>query len=286
MIIDTLTLKMFIAIAETENFTEAAKKIFRTQSALSQRIKQLEEMIGKTLFKRDKKISLTHEGEIFLSYARKSVQLETEMLEHFHSPNLAGEFKFGLPEDFVSVFMQPILKEFCAIHPHVHINVECNLTLNLLNDFKKGDFDFVLLKVQEGSYIKEKGINIWQENLVWVAAQDEINLMEPINLVLSPSPCVYRECVLGALEKHHISFRIAFTSQSYAAKMSAVKAGLGITVLPKNMVPKDFYIQGTKTLPELPATHALMLKKSPNNQVVNSFEQFILNKSVAKSLKK
>lgn len=279
MNIDILTFKMFIAIAETENFTEAAKKIFRTQSALSQRIKQLEDMMGKQLIKRDKKVSLTPAGEIFLDYARKIVYLQTEMIEYFQAPNLTGEFKFGLPEDFVSVFIQPILKEFSAIHPRIHINIECNLTLNLLESFKKGEFDLALLKVQEGSYIQENGINIWQEKLVWVAGQNKIDFKQkPLNLVLSPNPCVYRDTILKVLDMHNIPYKISFTSQSYAAKMSAVKAGLGVTVLPQNMVPKDFFIQNPAALPNLPSTHALMLKKSPDNPVVNSFEEFILNK--------
>lgn len=280
MNIDMLSLKMFIAIAETENFTEAAKKIFRTQSALSQRIKQLEEIIGKTLINRDKKISLTSDGETFLNYAKKIVYLETEMFEYFRAPNLAGEFKFGLPEDFVSVFIQPILKEFSILHPRIHVNIECNLTLNLLESFKKGEFDLVLLKVQEGSYIQENGVNIWQEKLVWVTGENAIDFTQtPLNLVLSPTPCVYRKTVLEVLDAHNIPYKISFTSQSYAAKMSAVKAGLGVTVLPQNMVPKDYFIQSMSSLPHLPSTHALMLKKTSNNLVVNSFEEFILNKS-------
>lgn len=279
MNIDTLTLKMFLATAETGSFTRAAEKTFRTQSALSQRIQQLEEMLGKTLIKRDKKITLTNEGEAFFKYAKKIVKLETEMFEYFQTPNLSGEFKFGLPEDFVSVFIQPVLKEFSDIHPLISLNIECDLTLNLFERFHRGEFDLVLLKIQEGNYVTESGVDMWEEKLVWVSNQNQIELnQEPLSLVLSPKPCVYRTTVLQVLEENHIPWRISFTSQSYAAKMSAVKAGLGITILPQNMVPADFYILDNDLLPSLPLTHALLLKKTDDNEVVNCLESFILEK--------
>ena len=72
MSLDTVTLQCFLAVADTGSFTKAADRVGRTQSAISQQIAKLENLVGKTLFNRGKEFSLTTEGEIFLGYANVS----------------------------------------------------------------------------------------------------------------------------------------------------------------------------------------------------------------------
>lgn len=105
-----------------------------------------------------------------------------------------------------------------------------------------------------------------------------------IPLVLSPTPCVYRSTATKILEEHHFSWRMAFTSPSYAGKIAAVKAGLGITVLPKNMIPVDLVILNNLILPILPNTHVSLLKRQEGNPAVLSFEKFVLERLVGKSI--
>ncbi|MEE3191346.1 MAG: LysR family transcriptional regulator, partial [Pseudomonadota bacterium] len=64
---DTQSLKAFIAVAEQKSFSAAAESLYLTQSAVSKRIKQLEEQLGTTLFDRhNRTISLTEAGEALL----------------------------------------------------------------------------------------------------------------------------------------------------------------------------------------------------------------------------
>jgi DNA-binding transcriptional LysR family regulator len=77
--VDTLQLKSFVAIAETGTFGQAAATVSRTQSALSLQIKKLEEQLGCALFDRtSRKVILTPQGEVFLGYARRIIQLQWE----------------------------------------------------------------------------------------------------------------------------------------------------------------------------------------------------------------
>ncbi|CAN0571760.1 unnamed protein product, partial [Ectocarpus sp. 12 AP-2014] len=100
MSFDALTLECFLAVTETGSFTRAADKVARTQSAVSQQIAKLENQVGKSLFIRGKKLTLTSDGEILLTYARKIVQLNRDAMDRFKQPELQGEVRFGLPEDF------------------------------------------------------------------------------------------------------------------------------------------------------------------------------------------
>lgn len=277
---DALTLECFIAVAETGSFTRAADKVARTQSAVSQQITKLEGVIGKSLFNRARHLTLTSEGEILLTYAKKIVQLNRDALDRFKHPELQGEVRFGLPEDFASVFLSDVLTEYASLHPRIMLNVECDLTLNLFARFKKKAFDLVLVKMNKPEDFPN-GMDVWSEALEWVGNENytEFDDEQPVPLVLSPQPCVYRARAIHSLEKMNQKWRIVFSSHSYAGTVAAVKAGMGITVLPRNMVPEDLKIIRVKTnLPKLDDTHISLLKHHDRNLAVNSFERFVVER--------
>lgn len=64
-------------------------------------------------------------------------------------------------------------------------------------------------------------------------------------MVLAPSPCVYRQRALRSLESVGRPWRMAYTSPSLAGVLAAVRAGLGLTVLPREMVPQGIALFGT-----------------------------------------
>lgn len=280
MSFDALTLECFLAVAETGSFTRSADKVARTQSAVSQQIAKLENQIGKPLFIRGKNLILTSEGEILLTYARKIIQLNRDAMDRFKQPELQGEVRFGLPEDFASVFLSEVLTEYVSLHPRILLNIECDLTLNLFDRFKKKEFDLVLIKMNKPEDFPN-GMNVWSETLEWVGNQELLELDEgqQVPLVLSPQPCVYRARAINSLEKNNKKWRIVFSSHSYAGTIAAVRAGMGLTVLPRNMVPTDLeIIKANINIPNLDDTHISLLKHHDKNLAVNSFEKFVVER--------
>jgi DNA-binding transcriptional LysR family regulator len=280
MNIDAITLQCFLAVAKTGHMTKAAAQVGRTQSALSQQIAKLEAMLGKPLFVRGKALSLTQDGEIFLDYARQIFALHREMIDTFKQPELEGEVRFGMPEDFASVYLSDVLVEFVRLHPRIFVKIECDLTLNLYNRFKQGDFDLALVKMNRPEDVPHS-VDIYSEKLEWVGHEPSVILDKkdkPLPLVLSPTPCVYRARAVKALEKAGIKSRLVFSSPSYAGKIAAVKAGLGITVLPRTMIPTELQALTYSHLPFLEDTHICLLKQNSHNPALLSFEKFVLAK--------
>lgn len=278
MSFDPLALECFLAVADTASFTRAADKVARTQSAVSQQINKLETLVGKPLFVRAKPLLLTAEGEILLTYARKITQLNREAIDRFRHPELQGEVRFGVPEDFASVFLSDVLTEYAAQHPLILLNIECDLTLNLFERFKQKAFDLVLVKMSRPEDFPN-GIDVWSEDLVWVANDEHFSWedIETVPLVLSPHPCVHRASAISALEEMNKKWRIVFTSDSYAGKVAAVKAGMGLTVLPRNMVPEELVaLKGHQQFCNLSDTHISLLKHNDRDEVVNAFERFVI----------
>lgn len=280
MSLDTVTLQCFLAVAETQSFTKAAARVGRTQSAISQQIAKIENLIEKQLVNRGRELSLTPDGEIFLSYAKRIYELHRESLDRFKTPELQGELRFGLPEDFASIMLSDILVEFSRLHPRVMLNVECDLTLNLIERFNHDEFDLILIKTNDKNQIFE-GVNVWNEPVEWVGKKEllpALNDKAIIPLVLSPTPCVYRGNVIESLNQFHLKWRLAFSSPSYAGKMAAVRAGLGITAIQRSMIPNYLDKLDDYFLPSLKNIHVSLIKKQNENTAIESLEFFIMDK--------
>lgn len=277
MSLDTFSLKCFIAVAETGSFTRAAERVKRTQSAVSQQIAKLEKLLGKDLVRRGKKVGLTPNGEIFLQHAIKIFTMHCEAMDKFKEPELEGEVRFGLPEDFASLYLSDILADFSRIHPRILLNIECDLTLNLFDRFKNKEFDLVLVKMHRPEDFPN-GFEVWSEPLRWVGDPALIDQNKPVPLVLSPQPCVYRSSGLKALEKGSRSWRLVFTSPSYAGTVAAVKAGMGVTIMPETMIPDGLSPIDHTLLPALSSIHVSIIKQEADRPSVNTLEDFMLKK--------
>ncbi len=274
MTIDTVSVQCFIAAAEGGSFTKAAEKVGRTQSAVSQQIAKLENILGKTLFRRGKVLEMTKEGEVFFNYSKQILKLHREAIDHFKEPDLKGEVRFGIPDTFASTFLYEVLSEFILVHPNISLHIESDLTLNLFESFKKNKLDLVLLKMKCPKEF-EFGVDISSDKLCWVGDKNLIKNGEAIPLVLSPKPCVYRTSALDSLKSKKLKWEIAFSSHSHASIVAAVRAGIGLTILPQKMVPKELTITHHHSLPKLGNSFVSLLKSTDDNPAINSFESFV-----------
>lgn len=281
--IDTSQIKSFIAIVEAGTFSRAGDQVGRTQSALSLQIKKLEEQLGCTMFVRTaRRVTLTDQGEIFLGYAKQMLALQWEAFSRLKEPDISGEIRFGTPEDFATHYLPKVLANFRQHHPRVQLNVECNLTLNLMKGFERGHYDVVLIK-RDAQTVKG-GNKVWREPLVWAAAA-HYRVEKQLSLVLSPQPCIYRARALAALDRAKKPWRICYTSPSLAGTLAAVRAGLGITVLPADMLPTDIHpIRKDAKLPELADAEIALLRRDHLSKAGEMFAEHITHSLEGKNL--
>jgi DNA-binding transcriptional LysR family regulator len=247
--LDTLLLRTFIAVAETQSFSRAAQRVGRSQSAVSGQIQRLEDLIGRPLLDRDtRNVRLTREGEAVLGQCRQILRLSAEMIDRFRSHDVSGRVDFGSPEDFASAYLPEILGEFAARHPAVDLHVSCDLTLRLIEAFEAGGLELIVVKQDPGS-LYPGAQPLWREDIVWTAGAnwegvtfDAYSPSRAVPLVLSPAPCVYRSRAIRALERRDIAWSPVFSSPSQAGCVAAVKAGLGVTVMPRAMAPPGLVV--------------------------------------------
>lgn len=256
-------LRALVAVVECGGFSQAAERLMKGQSAISLQIKRLESQLGVTLLDRSPRhVALTTEGELILDQARRILALNDELVARAREPEMSGLVRFGAPEDFATSHLPDVLSEFTRAYPKVALEVTCELTLQLLERFSAGNLDLALVKREPAD--RSAGLRVWREPLVWLGADRDMarDPAQPISLVVSPRPCVYRKRMTDSLDQAGRPWRIAYTCGSLAGQLAAVRARLGITVLPKEMAPHDLSILNVEelSLPPLDDTEMALIE--------------------------
>ncbi len=223
-------LRSFVAIAEAGSFTTAARRVHRTQSAVSMQIKRLEEVLGRELFTRDSRtVTLTPDGELLLGHARRILRAHQEALAAFDGDTVAGEVTIGAPDDYAGTFLPRILARFGETHPRVQVNVVCRSSAELLPYLAEGTVDLALVTQGVGG---DESVLVHHEPLVWVSSVNHRPYeQDPLPLAVFDSSCLFRRWALERLQRVGRATRIAYTSVSIAGIYAALDAGLAVSVL-------------------------------------------------------
>ena len=142
---DTQCLQTFIKLAEYKNFTKTADSLFIAQSTVTNRIAELEREVGCQLFERNKrKVILTAEGEIFLSYAKRITELSDTGIRELHSLNrFSNILKIGTANTIYECHLFPKIKNYIASNPDNGVKITIGHSHDLLQGIQDKLFDVV-----------------------------------------------------------------------------------------------------------------------------------------------
>ncbi|SFH27496.1 LysR substrate-binding domain-containing protein [Modicisalibacter xianhensis] len=261
-LLDADVLRMFVAIAESGSFTQAAKQVFRTPSALSMQVKRLEETLGQALFVREaRRVTLTPEGEVLLSYGRRLLRLNEEAVTHFLAPSLDGTVCFGTSDDVGSRILPHVLARFARSHPGVQVNVVVGRSVEMLERLDREELDLILTTTGNEGPAKERGEIVHAEPLVWAGLEGGVAARRsPLPLALASHGCPWRGMALSVLDRMGLAYRIAYTSESCSGQEAALQADLAVAPLPQGMIrPPLRRLDNETGLPPLDNSQVAML---------------------------
>ncbi|GBQ91160.1 transcriptional regulator [Acetobacter nitrogenifigens DSM 23921 = NBRC 105050] len=252
-------LRAFVAVAETGSYTAAADVVGRSQSAVSQKVLRLEQLVDRKVFNRtSRSLSLTPAGERLLVVARQMLESNDRAMREFREPTAIGTLRLGISEDFIPGQLPRLLARFSRLYPGVVIDLATALSRDLLDAYDAGKLDAVIAK-RDGP--AQRGRIIWREPLVWMAAADyELDFSKPARLVMLPRPCSYRELMVSSLDAVRREWMIVATASSLMGVQAAVSGGLGVTLLGRSFVQPGMQIlQAPEHWPALPMTEIVVL---------------------------
>ena len=162
-------LKYAVAVADTLNITEASKRVFISQPSLTAAIHELEEEMGVTIFNRSNKgVTITNEGDEFLSYARQVLE-QASLLEDRYKGGENGNMIFSVS---------------CQ-----HYSFAVNAFVDVIRKFGGPSYDFTLRETQTNEIIDDVAKMKSEIGVLYLSGKNEKvirNLMKKNNLEFEP----------------------------------------------------------------------------------------------------
>ena len=273
--LDITALRSFVAIAETGGVTRAAGLLNLTQSAVSMQIKRLEENLDLKLLERaGRQVVLSPAGEQLLTYARKMIALNDEIMTKLTDKGFEGEVSLGVPHDIVYPVVFKVLQRFRAQFPRVHVNLNASFSRQLQEGLARGEYDLILT-TEEG--LLPQGETLSKARLSWTGAENgNVWRHRPLRLGFSRH-CMFRPLAQKALDRAGIAWEMATETDSDRTIEATIGADLAVCVViegtePPNMVP----IQHGGTLPEMPESLINMYgAEQAQSQVVSALAELL-----------
>jgi DNA-binding transcriptional LysR family regulator len=261
--LDIDLLRSFVAVTEARALSRAADRVGRTQSALSQQMRRLEAVVDQPLFQRTGRgVVLTHPGERLLAHAQRILRVHDEALADLCGTGLSGRIRFGCPDDYATVFLPSLLREFSSQHPQALVDVVCAPTPRLREQVAKRSVDLALLSLPDApdahAHADADADVIRREPLVWIGAPglDSAHAAhaDPLPLALSDPDTLDHLAACEALRQAGRAWRIAYASSSLSGLLAVVRSGQAFAVITQTAVPADLHIvEPGPALPPLPA---------------------------------
>ncbi|MDQ0391103.1 LysR substrate-binding domain-containing protein [Labrys monachus] len=260
--LDIRTLRSLISVVETGSITETARRLGRSQPAITLQLQRLEELTGKVLFQHEgRRLSLTTDGDIVLTYAKSILRMHDELLSQLAAPEIEGHVVLGTPDLYAAFMLPSILNVFRKSFPRIQVELNCALSTPLVGLVKRGEVDIALVTRMNDF---TGGQVVRQEQLVWMTGDRSVAQRErPLPLALLPPGNIYRDHAIAGLEAARLRWRIACVSESVSGLQAAAFSGMAVTVLGRSaLVGRMREIGAQEGLPALPKVD-LLLYKSP-----------------------
>ena len=242
-------LRVFLRVAAERSFSKAAMKLHRTQPAVSQAVRRLEDSVGERLFDRaTKDATLTDAGRLLRDFAERVLRLteEAESAVRDLRDLRRGRVLIGANEASVHVVL-PLIARFREAHPLVHVEVRRVPARQIGAEVAQGALDFGVLTFQPA----EPGLSsvvLGNDELVMLVPpshvltkQKEVTLAECSRhpVIAHNDPSHVRDRVLRLFDQHHIPANIVVSLPSLEGIKRAVATNMGVALLPRRCAESE-----------------------------------------------
>ena len=251
--IPTDLLRTLVAVVDLRSFTKAAASLGLTQPAVSAQIKRLQFLLGGEVFDRSVQgISLTPHGEMVVSYARRLLSINDQIVHLGTSaPRPEVVIRVGTSGDYVASVLPGALARFRERWPDVRFIVRTGFFDTLVRDLRSGNLDVM---VGLATTRPRDARHSWTEEAVWVRGlTTELDPGRPVPLVSYGESCVYYRLAVQALQNAGFDWEDVFTGPSMVSLSSAVVAGLGVmAIIRRRASDNGMVVWEDAPLPKLP----------------------------------
>jgi len=239
---DLFQLETFLMVAREGSFSRAAKKLFRTQPAVSQTVRKLELEVGEPLFDRSSREGLlTDAGRVLHDYAQRLLNMRTEALGALEEMRelQAGKLSIAANE-FTCLYLLPVLNEFRRLHPLVKITIQRSFASRIPGELLSHNAELGVLTFRPEDPLL-RSIIVYRDELAFVvprnhplatAKQVTIRQLGAEYFVAHNVPSPYRDKVLETFRKRRVPLHMPVELPTIEAIKKYVAMGNGVALIP------------------------------------------------------
>lgn len=246
---DLSQLEVFLSVAREGRFSRAAEKLYRTQSAVSQTIRKLEEELGEPLFDRSSREGvLTDAGRTLKEYAEKLLNLRNDAREALAELRELQKGKLAIAaNEFTALYLLRVLAEFRRLHPMIKITVLRSLGSRIPDDLLRHTVEMGVL-TYDPEETRLRSIVVYLDELTFVvppthplASERQVSIRQlgtevfVAHIVSSP----YREKVIEVFRRHKTPLHMDVELPTLQAITRFVAMGNGVALVPQIAVESE-----------------------------------------------
>lgn len=246
---DLSQLEVFLTVAREGRFSRAAEKLYRTQSAVSQTIRKLEEELNEPLFDRSSREGvLTDAGRTLQGYAEKLLNLRNDAREALAELRELQKGKLIIAaNEFTALYLLRVLAEFRRLHPMIKITVLRSLGSRIPDDLLRHTVEMGVLSY-DPEETRLRSIVVYLDELTFVvprthplASEKQVSIRQlgtevfVAHIVSSP----YREKVIEVFRRHKTPLHMDVELPTLQAITRFVAMGNGVALVPQIAVESE-----------------------------------------------
>lgn len=233
--LDIEGVQAFVLAADLNSFTRAAEAMDTTQSAVSLKIKRLEDGLGRRLLERTpRRVALSAEGSAFLGAARGLVAAHQSAIGAFAVEH--RRLIVGISHHIVGAELAALLKRMNATDPGLVMEIRIDASRVVLEAFDAGALDAAIVLRHDAK--RREGDVLFEEQFAWMGVSDfQHRPGEPLRLATQAEPCSVRAMVVAALDAAGIPWTEVFVGGGVATIGAAISAGLAVAALARRVAP-------------------------------------------------
>lgn len=286
--------RVFCTVTEAGSFSEAAKRLFVTQSAVSQQIRLLEDALGVTLFARGRKgVKLTSHGELLYSFAKKSLS-ELESAESLFAKMRSledGSIRIGAGDTLTRHFLLSRLEAFHSKYPAIKIEIVNRVTGETLSKLMGGKVDiaFINLPVDKEAYSNVNVTEVGSLHDIFIAGERFSHLKEKtlsaediasLPLVMLEPKSNSRRIVDGFFEKKGVTLNPEFELGSHDLLFDFARRNLGIACVTEEFAKNElkdgvFKLKTSFTIPKRSIGMCTLKNVAPTPAILKLMEMIL-----------
>ena len=255
--LDLDAVKAFVLTADLQSFTRAAQALATTQSAISFKLRRLEEQLGRRLLERTpRQVRLSAEGALFLDAARSLVGAHERAVTSFQAER--RRLTVGISQLIVGSELPALLRHMNEHDPHLVLELRVAGSRDVMQAYEDGALDAALVVQPESR--SQQGEVLYREQFAWIGAAGwRPRPGEPLPLSTQGESCGLRAAAVRALDQAGIAWTEVFIGWGAAVVGAAAAAGLAVAVLARRAAPGGTVDLGRAlSLPPLPSQDVVL----------------------------